>query len=69
LTNGKLAMTNGGIEMTNGSLTVTNGKMTTKTFEATSTATFDATVTIAGGNLNMTAHEGDMSSQGFLVQF
>jgi len=69
LTNGKLAMTNGAIEMTNGSLTLTNGKVTTKTFEATSTSTFDATVTIAGGNLNMTAHEGDNSSQGFLVQF
>jgi len=64
LTNGRLAMTNGAIEMTNGSLTVTNGKVTTKTFEATSNAIFDASISMVGtGNFDMTG------TTGFFCQF
>jgi hypothetical protein len=48
----------------NGNITLTNGKMTTKTFEATSDATFDANLVMVGsGNLDMTG------TTGYLNQF
>jgi predicted acyltransferase (DUF342 family) len=61
---GDLSSTNGNISLTNGNVVLTNGKITTKTFEATSDATFDAKISMVGsGNFDMTG------TTGFLCQW
>jgi cytoskeletal protein CcmA (bactofilin family) len=61
---GDLSSTNGNIALTNGNVVLTNGKITTKTFEATSDATFDAKISMVGsGNFDMTG------TTGFLCQW